>query len=527
MGAASLTFRSLAQAKGRFLKHSGDLVAAAEALEMGRKLDLADKWINSKSSKFQLRAGLIERGESVVSLFTKHEGDSRGYLTDMQTMWFETEAGGAYLRAGEVAMALKLFKAVEKHFDDFEDDQIDFHAYCLRKFTLRAYVSLLRLEDRLRGHAFFTGAAAGAVRCYLLLADLRSHYSSKSEGAAELDYTGMSAAERKKAKTKARKLELRKEKAAAERAEREAERKKQLEAAQKLADKEEEEAESADGAGGKKRPARRRRDIPVDMDPDGAKLLEDASKDPLGAAHALLKTVRRFAPGNLQTHLDAFDVEVRRGKYLQAMRALVAAAELCHRETRPALGAMHPELLARLPPFLALVAAGKVRYAPWAGKATCLADVNKPVDHAVKLSPVAKEVIAEAAAALCAGAPDLLKDPLAALKQAHAALHAGVDIARCRAASRALLTIDPADKAPLAATVAAVERAVAQQPNDAKLRFAQLDRVREALAEMDAPQPLRERYDAVLKAVFARASTLGNPTPYAAAETKAMQGLDD
>jgi hypothetical protein len=36
--------------------------------------------------------------------------------------------------------ALKYFTAVRKHYDDMEEDQFDFHQYCLRKMTLRSYV---------------------------------------------------------------------------------------------------------------------------------------------------------------------------------------------------------------------------------------------------------------------------------------------------------------------------------------------------------------------------------------------------
>lgn len=35
-----------------------------------------------------------------------------------------------------------------QHFTDWIDDQFDFHTYCLRKMTMRAYVGLLRLEDK-------------------------------------------------------------------------------------------------------------------------------------------------------------------------------------------------------------------------------------------------------------------------------------------------------------------------------------------------------------------------------------------
>lgn len=37
---------------------------------------------------------------------------------------------------------------MSQHFTDWIDDQFDFHIYCLRKMTMRAYVGLLRLEDK-------------------------------------------------------------------------------------------------------------------------------------------------------------------------------------------------------------------------------------------------------------------------------------------------------------------------------------------------------------------------------------------
>lgn len=67
--------------------------------------------------------------------------------------------------------ALKKYVAVTRHFDDMHEDQFDFHSYCVRKATLRAYVGVLRMEDALYGHPAFARAAAAAVRIYLALAD--------------------------------------------------------------------------------------------------------------------------------------------------------------------------------------------------------------------------------------------------------------------------------------------------------------------------------------------------------------------
>ena len=45
--------------------------------------------------------------------------------------------------------ALKKFMAVSKHYFDIEEDQFDFHGYCIRKMTLRAYIEMLRMVREL------------------------------------------------------------------------------------------------------------------------------------------------------------------------------------------------------------------------------------------------------------------------------------------------------------------------------------------------------------------------------------------
>lgn len=55
-------------------------------------------------------------------------------------MWFQTESGYAYKRLGKLGEALKKAHEIEKHFDEITEDQFDFHTYCMRKMTLRAYV---------------------------------------------------------------------------------------------------------------------------------------------------------------------------------------------------------------------------------------------------------------------------------------------------------------------------------------------------------------------------------------------------
>jgi len=62
-------------------------------------------------------------------------------LTEMQCLWFLQETGDANRRNGQLGLALKRYHATAKVFDDYEDDQYDFHSYSLRRMTLSAYMA--------------------------------------------------------------------------------------------------------------------------------------------------------------------------------------------------------------------------------------------------------------------------------------------------------------------------------------------------------------------------------------------------
>lgn len=105
-----------------------------------RELDLQDRFINSKCAKYLLRIGKIEEAEKILGLFTRKDVTPAQDLTDMQCQWYTLESGFAYLRKKDYGRALKKFHIIEKFFNDIFDDQFDFHTYCMRKMTLRAYV---------------------------------------------------------------------------------------------------------------------------------------------------------------------------------------------------------------------------------------------------------------------------------------------------------------------------------------------------------------------------------------------------
>ena len=285
-------------AKASFLKHAGDVVGAMNAANAAREKDLADRYLNSYCVKRMLRAGEFEAAEKTVALFTR-DGNQASNLFDMQCAWFENEAGRMHQRAGRKNRALKYFTAVREHYDVMEEDQFDFHAYCLRKMTLRNYVQMLRVEDTLYSRRAYREAAKGGVEVYLDLHDSPLPDAAEEE---EKLLASMSKEERQAYRKKLKKAEEKKAKESAEK---------------KLA--EEKEAKEAEKDGKKKNQVKRKED----PDPHGDALL--ATKTPLAQAERLLEPLLRHAASFEDTHLLAFQVFTRKGKLLLALRACSAA----------------------------------------------------------------------------------------------------------------------------------------------------------------------------------------------------------
>ncbi|CAH1425556.1 unnamed protein product [Lactuca virosa] len=260
------------QIHSKILKHAGDFAAAAALADEARCMDLADRYVNSQCVKRMLQADQVSLAEKTAVLFTK-DGDQHNNLHDMQCMWYELASGESYLRQNEVGRALKKFLGVEKHYADITEDQFDFHSYCLRKMTLRAYIEMLRFQDRLHAHAYFRKAAAGAIRCYIKLYD--SPPTSSTEEDDEL--AKMPASQKKKLRQKQRKAEARAKKT-------------------------------------------------VDPDPNGEKLLQ--VEDPLMEAGKYLKLLQKHSPDHLETHLLSFEVNIRKQKILLALQALKHLVQL-------------------------------------------------------------------------------------------------------------------------------------------------------------------------------------------------------
>ncbi|KAH8598967.1 NMDA receptor-regulated protein 1-domain-containing protein [Bisporella sp. PMI_857] len=280
--------------KARIWKHYGNTQKAAEIAEEARLLDVRDRYINTKSAKYQLRNNDNEAAIKTMGLHTRPENPPFGDLLEMQCMWFLTEDGQAYARKGNFGLALKRFTQIYNIFDVWQEDQFDFHSFSLRKGQIRAYIEMIKWEDQLRDHPFYSRAALSAIEVYIKIHDkpLTNGASGNGEETAE------DASERKRAAKKARKE--------AQKAEREA-----------LAKKNEASKPSKeDGDAASKK----------DDDPDGVKLA--ATTEPLNDAMKFLTPLLQYSPKNIDAQLAGFELYIRRKKYLLALKSLLAAAAL-------------------------------------------------------------------------------------------------------------------------------------------------------------------------------------------------------
>mmetsp|Transcript_21228 Transcript_21228/g.50279 ORF Transcript_21228/g.50279 Transcript_21228/m.50279 type:complete len:845 (-) Transcript_21228:22-2556(-) len=375
--------------KARILKHAGDLEAASDECEVARNMDLADRFLNTISTRYALRADRRAKAEEIVSLFTK-DGDNPNNLFDMQCMWYETEFGRSCLRSKSYGKALKKLTAVDKHFTDILEDQFDFHTYCLRKMTLRAYVALLRSEDSVYKHKFFVRAAESVVEGYLALHDNPSASDVVDE---DEELKGLSEVEKKKVLKKRKK------------------------AAAKL----EEERKAEEASKGKKEgPKGKAKAHKEDADPDGELLAK--TDTPLEDATRYVKLLQQHAAMRLQTQLMSIQLYTRKKRFLLVLQAARKAAALA----APGEPALHRALTHFL------VELEKAR-----------PDLHKTVAEVVKL---------ELASSAEWGLPSLAQSP-AEYNAAFTKSYGTASVSHAAAAAAGVLLLKPEEKAQAAAMV--------------------------------------------------------------------------
>jgi len=161
----------------------------------------------------------------------------------------------------------------------------DFHNYCLRKSTLRNYIKLLRNEDTIREHKFWSRASIGAIQTYIAVMDKEIN---------PLEQVGeLSASEKKKLARKAKKAE--------------------------------QQQQAAQAAIIAKNPATAKKD---DDDPEGQKLIDLPSNELLAEAIKFLVPLQELSPTKIEGWIYGVELYTRQGKFLLAWRSLKKAFEL-------------------------------------------------------------------------------------------------------------------------------------------------------------------------------------------------------
>jgi len=425
-------------ARARALKRAGDAPGAAAAAARASALEPSDRYLNSMAARYLLSAGDVVTAQRAAGVFTRDANDAAdaaaaaaaaapgdpaaasaaaaataasaaASLAEMQHSWFELREGEARLQQGDLGRALKHFCSVAAHFSEFVDDQLDFHQWCLRRSTLRQYVSLVRLADRVRAHPQHARAVWGAVRAYCALADAKeaareaangggsAAASGGKEGGKEGGGGGAAGAAQTPEERKKEQLRRKKAQKAAERAEAEKqEQKKQQQQTQQQAAGGSREASGGGGGGGgsKQQRAAAAAAKPADPDPDGAKLA--GADDSMAEAAKLVRVLAEHAPDRLITQRCAFETYLRRGKPVLALAAAERAAA--------AAGPRHPEAF-RMAARLALALCCQTRESsPCAAAAAKSAVVGEVVREGVaRLLAASSSASAAAAAAAAAG----------------------------------------------------------------------------------------------------------------------------
>ena len=125
--------------KAKIYKNNYNFKLAAEAADKARIMDLADRYPNNLTVKYKIRNNDIEGGDSLLKTFIRDSSDAN--LHELQYMWYECELGNAYLRLKEFGPGFRQFKFIEKHFQDFYEDQVK--DFLSNNINLNSLISIL------------------------------------------------------------------------------------------------------------------------------------------------------------------------------------------------------------------------------------------------------------------------------------------------------------------------------------------------------------------------------------------------
>ena len=135
--------------KSSIYKNVGNIKKCADLQQEAFKLDQADRFLSARCARFQIRNNQLAEAEASMMPFSTDQPSGELNVHDMQSMWYEVEHGNLHLQEKNYRLAYKNFYYLEKHFEQMQEDQFDFHVYAMRKFTLGSYFQMMELQDTL------------------------------------------------------------------------------------------------------------------------------------------------------------------------------------------------------------------------------------------------------------------------------------------------------------------------------------------------------------------------------------------
>eukprot|EP00494_Astrolonche_serrata_P031274 UN31543 len=157
--------------RARIYKHDGNYLEAYKWMDYARKMDTADRYLNTKCARYAFRAGCFKCGEHVLRLFLR-PSDHMDTMEELQVVWYTLSKGIGHSFYRQHKEALIEFERIFSVYEGVYKDQFDFHHYALRKATAITYLDMLKWQDELRRQTKFVRAAKHAIKAYIEMYDL-------------------------------------------------------------------------------------------------------------------------------------------------------------------------------------------------------------------------------------------------------------------------------------------------------------------------------------------------------------------
>ncbi|PVU95390.1 hypothetical protein BB561_001847 [Smittium simulii] len=136
--------------KAKLYKHMGDFSLAETTMNKVRNMEPNDRFLNAKTVKYMFRNNNIKQAEDTFAIFIRNDTtDKQQEILDLQVSWYMLERARSYTRKRKNARALLCYENILTFFNEYYDDQLDFHSYCMRKGTISSYFEMVSWGDNL------------------------------------------------------------------------------------------------------------------------------------------------------------------------------------------------------------------------------------------------------------------------------------------------------------------------------------------------------------------------------------------